>query len=145
MNRRDLIQKVLLGGTILVVAPSILESCTKSPEPGLVQNQLLGGGTSNKITVDLSLSDNSVLKTTGGSKVIQNVLVIFNGSNYVALSAICTHQGCTVGYDSSAGNIKCPCHGSVYSAAGSVINGPAPSPLSSYTVSLSGNTLTITT
>jgi cytochrome b6-f complex iron-sulfur subunit len=145
MNRRELIQRVLIGSTVLIAVPSVLESCTKSPEPGPVQNQLPGGGTTNKVTVDLSLSDNSVLKTTGGSKVIQNVLIIFNGINYVALSAICTHQGCTVGYDSSAGNIKCPCHGSVYAVSGSVINGPAPSPLSSYTVSLSGNTLTITT
>jgi cytochrome b6-f complex iron-sulfur subunit len=45
----------------------------------------------------------------------------------VALSAICTHQGCTVAPDGK--EIKCPCHGSVYDLQGGNVSGPAPSPL----------------
>ncbi len=42
-----------------------------------------------------------------------------------AFSAVCTHAGCTVGYQ--GGQIICPCHGAVYSATtGSVESGPAP-------------------
>jgi thiosulfate dehydrogenase (quinone) large subunit len=45
-----------------------------------------------------------------------------------AFSAICTHAGCTVGYE--GGTIVCPCHGGEYSAeTGEVIAGPPPSPL----------------
>lgn len=45
----------------------------------------------------------------------------------VGLSAICTHQGCTV---LPRGNrLLCPCHGSVYALDGSNVSGPAPSPL----------------
>jgi len=55
-----------------------------------------------------------------------------------AFSAICTHQGCTV---MPVGNqLDCPCHGSVYNATtGAVLSGPAPLPLPSVQVSLSGD------
>jgi cytochrome b6-f complex iron-sulfur subunit len=61
----------------------------------------------------------------------------------VALSSICTHQGCTIGYSPSANNFPCPCHGSVFSTSGSVLNGPAPTAVKSYPVSQTGNILTI--
>jgi len=45
-----------------------------------------------------------------------------------AFSAVCTHAGCTVGYE--GGVIVCPCHGGEYSAAtGEVVAGPPPSGL----------------
>jgi thiosulfate dehydrogenase [quinone] large subunit len=45
-----------------------------------------------------------------------------------AFSAVCTHAGCTVGYQ--GGVIICPCHGGEYDAqTGEVIAGPPPSPL----------------
>jgi thiosulfate dehydrogenase (quinone) large subunit len=45
-----------------------------------------------------------------------------------AFSAVCTHAGCTVGYE--GGNIVCPCHGGEYNAeTGEVIAGPPPTGL----------------
>jgi thiosulfate dehydrogenase [quinone] large subunit len=50
-----------------------------------------------------------------------------NGS-LAAFSAVCTHAGCQVGFQS--GVIFCPCHGSEFDpATGAVLRGPAVTPL----------------
>jgi menaquinol-cytochrome c reductase iron-sulfur subunit len=43
----------------------------------------------------------------------------------VALSAVCPHLGCAVGWDAAAGNFLCPCHDSRFSAAGEKLTGPS--------------------
>lgn len=59
------------------------------------------------------------------------LLTVADGG-YVALSPICTHQGCTVGVQGA--RLVCPCHGSTYDRRGRVLRGPAPSPLRSFPV-----------
>ncbi|HXI02818.1 MAG TPA: Rieske (2Fe-2S) protein [Candidatus Saccharimonadales bacterium] len=44
-----------------------------------------------------------------------------------AISAVCTHLGCTVAR--SPEGFACPCHGSRFDASGDVLGGPAPRPL----------------
>ena len=141
MNRRDLIQRVVFGGAVLVLAPSVLSSCTKdsTTDPG-------GGDPKpSKIDLDLTKPANSALLNDGGSLIVEDIIVINTGSSkYSALSKICTHQGCTVAYNAGADQVQCPCHGSVYTTSGSVVNGPAPKALKSYPAVLNGNILTIT-
>ena len=60
-----------------------------------------------------------------------------------AYSAVCTHQGCTLGYNPSANSLDCPCHGSTFDVGngGAVLGGPAPAPLPTYKVAISGNAI----
>jgi Rieske Fe-S protein len=58
--------------------------------------------------------------------------------DFKAFSAVCTHMGCIVNQISN-GTIDCPCHGSQFSIKdGSVVGGPAPSPLAAQAIKVSG-------
>jgi thiosulfate dehydrogenase [quinone] large subunit len=57
-----------------------------------------------------------------------------------AFSAVCTHAGCTVGYQ--GGQIVCPCHGGTFDPkTGAVISGPPPSGLAPRKVVESGGNI----
>jgi thiosulfate dehydrogenase [quinone] large subunit len=57
-----------------------------------------------------------------------------------AYSAICTHQGCTVSYNSASKHLKCPCHGAEFDPANGAkaVAGPTQTPLSKIKVAVSG-------
>ena len=60
-----------------------------------------------------------------------------------AYSAVCTHQGCVVGFNPASKNLECPCHGGKFDPAngGAVLAGPPPAPLASYKVAIQGNSI----
>ena len=54
----------------------------------------------------------------------------------IALSAVCTHVRCIVGWDRERRALVCPCHDGRFDLAGNVLSGPPPRPLPSYAVSM---------
>jgi Rieske Fe-S protein len=66
------------------------------------------------------------------------VLVHLQSGDFVAYSAVCTHQQCTVAYKN--GQLACPCHGSVFDPAnnGQVVSPPANRPLPEIPVAVRG-------
>ncbi len=62
------------------------------------------------------------------------------GNDFFAMSAICTHLGCTVkqapGDRAGTTEFHCPCHGSRYYGDGTNYAGPAPRPLERFRLDL---------
>jgi Rieske Fe-S protein len=80
----------------------------------------------------------------GGGKILTDKKIVITepqSGTFKAFTAVCTHQGCIV--DSvSGGTINCPCHGSKFSIVnGSVVNGPAPSPLAPVGIEVQGTSI----
>jgi cytochrome b6-f complex iron-sulfur subunit len=63
------------------------------------------------------------------------LLIRHADNTWTALSAVCTHLGCTVQFDPGKDLITCACHGGVYNpATGANISGPPPKPLMQFHV-----------
>ena len=74
---------------------------------------------------DLKAGDAGIVRVEGGKVAVY----VDPGGEVHALSAKCTHLGCTVGWNASAKTWDCPCHGSRFGIDGAVVNGPASKPL----------------
>jgi cytochrome b6-f complex iron-sulfur subunit len=72
-------------------------------------------------------------------------LVIINrrGSGFIALSRVCTHLGCLIGYDSFNNKLVCPCHAAEFDLEGNVLTGPAAKSLQRYPLKISSKQITI--
>jgi cytochrome b6-f complex iron-sulfur subunit len=87
-----------------------------------------------ELCIDLGADANAALREIDGARVItlngRRLLIVRTDElTFVALSAVCTHAGCTVRYDAGSRDVACPCHGSTFELDGRVTAGPAQSPL----------------
>jgi Rieske Fe-S protein/uncharacterized membrane protein YphA (DoxX/SURF4 family) len=67
--------------------------------------------------------------------------VLFKSKTGVyAYSAVCTHEGCTVQYNSGSKNLQCGCHGAVFDpeSDGNALSGPTNKPLPKIKVAVEG-------
>lgn len=136
MDRKEFLS--LLGISSAALA---LTYCFGGCKP---QNNIPTAPTGVDFTLDLTNAAYTSLKSNGGYVYNDGIIVARTVSGtYVAVSQYCTHAGGTVVYDSNINDFYCPVHGSLYSTTGSVIQGPAASPLVKYNTSLSGNSLRV--
>jgi len=110
--------------------------------------QTVSGSVTNR-TVSVTVDAASPLATVGGTALVQSGLGSFlvariSQEAFSALTATCTHEGCTI-TNVSGQTFICPCHGSQFSTSGSVVKSPATRALTTYATSFTGTTLAITT
>ena len=132
-------RRALLLGAGAIGAAGVLAACGSSnPAPPTTN----GGGGGNASPQSIKVAD----VPAGGGAIFadQNVVVTqLTAGEFKAFSATCTHEQCIVSRI-QGGKIICPCHGSQYNLTdGSVAVGPATRPLPPRTVTVTGDTITV--
>jgi Rieske Fe-S protein len=148
-------RQVLLTGGVVAAAAAVTAACGSS---GSAAPAASSAGASTPASTPSSASSSPSEDSGGGTTVAAADVPVGGGviladkkvvvtqpeaGEYKAFTAVCTHQGCTVA-SVADGVIVCPCHGSQFSITdGSVKGGPAPAPLTSVPVSVSGDQVTV--
>jgi Rieske Fe-S protein len=138
MDRREFVQRCVSASAV-ASGSLILTGCASLA----VRNVTPVNG-----RIHLALNRYPELTEAGGSLRVQAdgmrepiyVLAQADGG-FTAISPICTHLGCTVEIERD--RLVCPCHGSTYDRAGSVLKGPAERSLSHYRTRLADGVLVI--
>ena len=139
-NRREFVLNLGIGAGVVALGAQGAASLRS-----LVPNVSYDAPTTVKIGLPADFPD--------GMKFLpdQRLFVFREGNVLHAISAVCTHLGCTVRAEALANpqvktvdgqslrlshQFLCPCHGSKYSGDGANVSGPAPTPLAWYELSI---------
>ncbi|MGH9367357.1 MAG: ubiquinol-cytochrome c reductase iron-sulfur subunit [Thermoanaerobaculia bacterium] len=140
-DRREFLWKLGIGSGIAALGAQTVASMRS-----LVPNVSYDAPTTVKLGLPHDFPD--------GLKFLpdQRLFVFREGNTFHAISAVCTHLGCTVRAEAmpqvETGSVGgqplrlthrflCPCHGSRYTGDGGNVSGPAPRPLAWYHLSVS--------
>jgi Rieske Fe-S protein len=122
--------RYLLGlsvfSTLAMVATPVLAFLVPPPSSS---NQA-GGRVPAGTTADIPVGTGKVVAMGSTPVIVTNT-----AQGIHAFSAVCTHLGCIVAFDTTLGQIACPCHGGTFNPdTGAVTAGPPPAPLPPVTV-----------
>jgi len=136
INRHEFLRKIGFAGSALaaIYFSGHLQSCANdrvSPAP-------------TNLTLDLSSSENTALKTKGGYVIKDGVVIArSNTGTYIAATLTCSHEGKNqITYQTD--HFYCTAHGAKYDNTGKGLNSEGKKGIAVYTTTLVGNTLTIT-
>ena len=142
-SRRELLQSlgIAAAGALVVAAGCQQQGGSALPAATV-------SSCSNGQCIDLADATNSDLTAAGGAMLIDTagdtIMVIrVSDTQVIALSAICTHAGCSMDYLPAQHLLDCQCHGSQFSTDGAVTRGPARRALRVYSATITNNMITI--
>ena len=145
MKRREFCLHTCQAASLLAIG-SLIAGCGGSPTSSGSGSPLatVSGAVAGR-TVTLTINSTSPLAAVGSAALVQTTLGFFlvahtGQDTFTAMTAVCTHEGCTVGeFDGSL--FICPCHGSEYSTTGAVVQGPAPTALTRFATQFANGVL----
>lgn len=122
-NRREFLVSASSAGSGLILSLAATNSANSQ--------------TKDDDEVTLKLDEKSPLNKVGGAyffdyKGDKIVVIRKTETEFVAYSAICTHQGGFLKYDEKTQQLVCPLHFSKFGIDGQRISGPARQPLSGF-------------
>lgn len=141
LTRRGMIRGVGAGGVLV----PLLGACGSGAQPSATSTADGSAGSGSGGPTGSATIPASDVPVGGGTILGDEMVVVTQPTEgeFQAFSARCTHQGCPV-QTVSDGRIGCNCHGSAFSIQdGSVVNGPAQSPLEPLAVSVEGDQVTV--
>lgn len=136
ISRRQFIDYVI-GGSFVLAGVSLLGTVMGYLWP---PRRVSSAGGTEKVKVGKT---SDIPKGTAKLVSFRNkpVLVINTEEGFVALSAICTHLGCIVKWDSRKKVVWCPCHAAFFDEHGNILSGPPPRPLPKVPVTVIDDTV----
>jgi Rieske Fe-S protein len=144
-DRRTVLRATALGVAVagVGVTAAACSSSNTAAQGSAAQTAAAAGGSTAAAAGGSTVATSKVPVDGGFIDSSARVVVTQpSAGEYKAFTAVCTHAHCTVATVSN-NVIQCPCHGSQFSAKdGSVVAGPAPSPLASVSCKVSGSTIT---
>lgn len=95
------------------------------------------GGDAVLVAKVSDLKSNSAKTFRFGSR--PGLLIESAPGEFKAMSATCTHLGCTVQYRADIREVWCACHNGIYDLNGHNVSGPPPRPLEQFEVQVRGD------
>lgn len=129
---------IFLGGSVLASLASFLYPVLRYLIPPVVVDL---GGDEIVAAKMAELKPNSAKIFRFGSR--PGLLIMNADGTYRALSATCTHLGCTVQYRGDLRQIWCACHNGIYDLNGRNVSGPPPRPLDIFDVHSRGDEIVV--
>jgi Rieske Fe-S protein len=148
LNRADFLKNssiafALSACPLLIQCANMEEGAEADPGVSFTSTDEGISVSSGTLNIDLTSSAGQTLQSNGAIVITdQSLLVTHQSGSYKGFSNSCTHQGGAV--NPVGTGLMCSLHSGVFDYDGVAISGPPSVGLASKTISISGNTLSVT-
>ena len=124
--------RLVLGFSAVSTLAMIVTPIVAFLVPPRTESGATGGRVLAVTTADIPVGQGKVVAMGSAPVIVTNT-----AQGVKAFSAVCTHLGCIVAFDTTVGQIVCPCHGGQFNPSTCAVTaGPPPAPLKPVSVAV---------